>query len=505
MLEIKDLSIIVNHKYIIKDLSLTLNQKDKLAIIGEEGNGKSTLLKAILGICDYTEVDGIINLKGNRIGYLEQSISNKYLKKTVYEYLFQNDEDYYDKISDFYRYLEVFQFSDSILNEKVENLSGGEKVKVSILRLLLEDDNILLLDEPTNDLDIETLEWLENFINYTDKPIIYVSHDETLLSHTANMILHLEQINHKTDCRHTLLRSDYDSYVENRLRSIEKQTQVARSERRNYEKQQEKLKQVMQKVEHQQNTITRRDPHGGRLLKKKMHALKSQEKKLMSTSLTEIPDVEEKIHFFFEKVELPRTKVVLKLDIDELKIKEKVLARNVKLEVIGNEHLCIIGKNGVGKSTLMKKIYKELKQREDIKLGYMPQTYDDVLDGDMLVLEFIAPSGNIEDVTKARTMLGNMKFTSDEMTGKIKNLSNGTKAKLLLMKLVLEKCNVLLLDEPTRNVSPLSNPMIRKVLKEYQGAVISISHDRKYMEEVVDTLYVLTKDGLKRISNENLN
>ena len=505
MLEIKDLSIIVNHKYIIKDLSLTLNQKDKLAIIGEEGNGKSTLLKAILGICDYAEVDGIINLKGNRIGYLEQSISNKYLKKTVYEYLFQSDEDYYDKISDFYRYLEVFQFSDSILNERVENLSGGEKVKVSILRLLLEDDDILLLDEPTNDLDIETLEWLENFINYTDKPIIYVSHDETLLSHTANMILHLEQINHKTDCRHTLLRSDYDSYVENRLRSIEKQTQVARSERRNYEKQQEKLKQVMQKVEHQQNTITRRDPHGGRLLKKKMHALKSQEKKLMSTSLTEIPDVEEEIHFFFEKVELPRTKVVLKLDIDELKIKEKVLARNVKLEVIGNEHLCIIGKNGVGKSTLMKKIYKELKQREDIKLGYMPQTYDDVLDGDMLVLEFIAPSGNIEDVTKARTMLGNMKFTSDEMTGKIKNLSNGTKAKLLLMKLVLEKCNVLLLDEPTRNVSPLSNPMIRKVLKEYQGAIISISHDRKYMEEVVDTLYVLTKDGLKRISNENLN
>lgn len=505
MLEIKDLSIIVNHKYIIKDLSLTLNQKDKLAIIGEEGNGKSTLLKVILGRCEYAEVDGVINLKGNRIGYLEQSISAEHLKKTVYEYLLQSDEDYYDKISDFYRYLEVFQFSDSILNERVENLSGGEKVKVSILRLLLEDDDILLLDEPTNDLDIETLEWLENFINYTDKPIIYVSHDETLLSHTANMILHLEQINHKTDCRHTLLRSDYDSYVENRLRSIEKQTQVARSERRNYEKQQEKLRQVMQKVEHQQNTITRRDPHGGRLLKKKMHALKSQEKKLMSTSLTEIPDVEEGIHFFFEKVELPRTKVVLKLDIDELKIKEKVLARNVKLEVIGNEHLCIIGKNGVGKSTLMKKIYKELKQREDIKLGYMPQTYDDVLDGDMLVLEFIAPSGNIEDVTKARTMLGNMKFTSDEMTGKIKNLSNGTKAKLLLMKLVLEKCNVLLLDEPTRNVSPLSNPMIRKVLKEYQGAIISISHDRKYMEEVVDTLYVLTKDGLKRIFNENLN
>lgn len=504
MLEIKDLSIIVNHKYIIKDLSLTLNQKDKLAIIGEEGNGKSTLLKVILGRCEYAEVDGVINLKGNRIGYLEQSISAEYLKKTVYEYLFQSDEDYYDRISDFYRYLEVFQFSDSVLNERVENLSGGEKVKVSILRLLLEDDDILLLDEPTNDLDIETLEWLENFINYTDKPIIYVSHDETLLSHTANMILHLEQINHKTDCRHTLLKSDYDSYVENRLRLIEKQTQVARSERRNYDKKQEKLRRVMEKVEHQQNTITRKDPHGGQLLKKKMHALKSQEKKLMETSLTEVPDVEEGIRFFFEQVEVPRKKVVLKLDIDELKVNEKVLAHNVQLEVIGNEHICIIGKNGVGKSTMMKEIYKELKPREDIKLGYMPQSYEDILNGEASVLDFIAPSGDIKDVTNARMMLGNMKFTRDEMTGKIKNLSNGTKAKLLLMKLVLEKCNVLLLDEPTRNVSPLSNPVIRKVLKEFQGTIISVSHDRKYMKEVAHTIYKLTENGIERISHQQI-
>src|SRR5574344_1204714 len=155
MLEIKDLTISISDRYLIKNLNLILNNGDKLAIIGEEGNGKSTLLKSILNICEYAEISGNINLKGNRIDYLEQ---------------------------------------------KIKTLSGGEKVKISILKLLLNEYDILFLDEPTNDLDIETLEWLEKFINNTNKPIMYVSHDETLLANTANMILHLEQIKKKTEC-----------------------------------------------------------------------------------------------------------------------------------------------------------------------------------------------------------------------------------------------------------------------------------------------------------------
>ena len=129
-------------------------------------------------------------------------------------------------------------------------------------------------------------------------------------------------------------------------------------------------------------------------------------------------------------------------------------------------------------------------------MGYMPQNYEDILKEYDKVIDFIAPSGKKEDITKARMYLGNMNFTREEMEGKITELSNGTKAKLILMKLVLEKCNVLLLDEPTRNVSPLSNPVIRKVLKEFKGTIISISHDRKYIEEVIDKLYRLTPNGL---------
>ena len=496
MLEIKDLTISISDRYLIKNLNLILNNGDKLAIIGEEGNGKSTLLKSILGICEYAEISGNINLKGNRIGYLEQSISNDKLDKSVYEFLFIDDTDYYDKINNLYKYLEIISLTDDILKQEIRTLSGGEKVKISILKLLLNEYDILFLDEPTNDLDIETLEWLEKFINNTSKPIIYVSHDETLLANTANMILHLEQIKKKTECRHTLLKIDYDTYVEQRLRKIEKQTQVARSEKREFNKQQEKLQRIMQKVEYQQNTITRADPHGAKVLKKKMHSLKSQERKLDETELTEVPDVEESISFSFEEVEIPRAKNIINLNIDELKVSDKVLSKNIRLDVIGNVHLCIIGKNGVGKSTLIKLIYNELKDRNDIKVGYMPQTYDDVLKNYKYVLDFVCPNGSKDEITKARMFLGNMKFTRDEMISNIKDLSNGTKVKLFLVKLVLDKCDVLILDEPTRNVSPLSNPVIRNVLNEYKGTIISVSHDRKYINEVVNALYILTPDGL---------
>lgn len=237
-------------------------------------------------------------------------------------------------------------------------------------------------------------------------------------------------------------------------------------------------------------------PHGARLLKKKMHSLKSQEKKLDNKELTELPDIEESINFSFEEVEIPKTKKIINISLKELKVKDKILSKNIELEIIGNPHVCIIGQNGVGKSTLIKEIYNTLRTRTDIKVGYMPQNYEDILKEYDKVIDFIAPSGKKEDVTKARMYLGNMNVTREEMEGKIAELSNGTKAKLILMKLVLEKSNVLLLDEPTRNVSPLSNPVIRKVLKEFKGTIISVSHDRKYIEEVIDKLYTLTPNGL---------
>jgi len=473
-----------------------LEEKDKLALIGEEGNGKSTLLKVMAGVCSYAKVEGVVNTHGKRIGYLPQVMDDNDVEKDVYSYLFQNEEEYYEKISSFYTYLDTLGLKDAIINQEISTLSGGEKVKVGILKLLIEEDDILLLDEPSNDLDIETLEWLENFIKNTKKMVIYISHDEALLEKTANMILHLEQTRKKTLCSHTLLKVDYLTYVDLRFRKLNKDTIEAKFEERKMKKQQEKLSKIMQKVEYQQNTISRKDPHGAKVLKKKMHSLKSQEKRLALIEVKEVPDVEDAIQFFFDEVEVPKMKKVLSLHLEELRVKDKVLSRNIHLEVMGKEHICIVGKNGVGKSTLMWKIEKTLKDRSDITFGYMPQNYDEVMNVDGLVLDFLVPNKEKQKVTKARMYLGNMKFTHQEMEGKIKDLSNGSKAKLYLVKLVLDECNVLLLDEPTRNLSPLSNPVIRRALRNYQGTIISVSHDRKYILEVCNVVYELTSDGL---------
>lgn len=502
MIEIKNLSIKVNDRYLVKNLSLNLNKNDKLAIIGEEGNGKSTLLKCIIGICNYAEVTGTINLNNNKIGYLEQHITESYKEQKVFDYLFISDNDYYNKINNLYKNLTILNIKDDILDKRMNILSGGEKIKVAILKLLLDDNDVLLLDEPTNDLDIETLIWLENFINKIDKPIIYISHDETLLSKTANMVLHIEILKKKTECKHTLLRIKYDEYVDLRLRTILHQTQVHNFEKKELEKKEEKLKWQKQRVEFEQNNISRSDPHGGRLLKKKMHNVKSQEKKLENIDITEKPDPEESIYFKFEEVNIPNNKKILNLNNYNLIINNNNI--KINLEVYGNVHICIIGKNGTGKTTLIRKIYDILKDRTDIKVGYMPQDYNDILNSYDNVLGFITNgSKNKEEITKSRMYLGNMKFTPEEMTGNIDNLSGGSKAKLILMKLVLDKCNVLLLDEPTRNVSPLSNPVIRKVLKEFNGTIISVSHDRKYIEEVPNKIYLLTNNELNLIEKED--
>ncbi len=505
MLEIKNLSIEVDFRTIVKDFNLIVHPGDKVAIIGEEGNGKSTLLKAIYDtrFVPYARVTGSIH-HNLRIGYLEQMLPDDLLEKQVQEYLFYNLDDYYDKVSSFYHFSKQLGLDDHMLEQRLRHLSGGEKVKVQILKLLLDDPDILLLDEPTNDLDIKTLNWLEQFINTTNKPILYVSHDEYLLEHTANVIVHLELIHKKMEARSTVKRVGYLQYVSERLSWIQKETQVARKEKQVREKQEAKLNQIKNKVEYQLRTITRKDPHGARLLKKKMKNVKAQERRFDHQSVKQVPDVEEAISLFFDAVSVPKQKEILKLNLDGLMINGNVIAKSVNLTIKGPEHLVIIGENGVGKTSLMRLIYDLLKNRQDIKVGYMPQNYDDILNNDVTPIQFLEVTGDQDEVSLHRSYLGNLRFTKEEMINPIRELSGGSKAKLILLKLIIEQCNVLLLDEPTRNVSPLTGPVIRRMLKNYGGTIISVSHDRKYIEEAIDRVYELTKNGLMERLDKNL-
>ena len=263
---------------------------------------------------------------------------------------------------------------------------------------------------------------------------------------------------------------------------IEKSIQEHNSETKNKKESLKKLNKIKDKIV--ANNPERQN---------QLRSLIAEEKRLEKDSITEKIETEDQIFLKIKDIEeIPNSKVILDMHLDELKINEKILSKNINLSVIGKEKLVILGKNGSGKTTLLKKILEKIKETPNIKVGYMPQNYDEVLNNYSKVLDFLSEN-NEESITRRRSLLGMLKFTSEEMLNDISNLSGGQKAKIFLLKMFLDKSNVLLLDEPTRNLSPLSNPVIRKLLKEYPGSIISVSHDRKYIEEVCDTKFFIEK------------
>ena len=508
MLQIKKLSISLKKdlRTIVEGLSFVLDAGDKAVIVGEEGNGKSTILKLIFEpslVESYAEYSGEIVARSARFGYLSQEISSEDKKLTVFEYL-SGRPLFYDatprdlaSVCSRLGLAGDFCFSDQIIG----TLSGGERVKLQLAGILIEDPDILLLDEPSNDIDISTLEWLESFISGCQIPVLFVSHDETLIENTANIVIHIEQLRRKTLPRCTVARMPYAEYIQLRASKYEHQTMLARKEKSELDAKIERLGRIQQKVEHRQNTITRADAHGGQLLKKKMKSVKALEHRLAreAEEMTQLPDTEVAIFMKFDSdVSFPNGKTVIDFDVSELKTGERVLARDVRLTVVGPEKVCIIGKNGIGKTTFLKMLANELLSRSDIKCGYMPQNYEELLDFGRTPVDFLAKSDEKAERTKIRTFLGSVKYTADEMEHTIGELSGGQKAKLMFLKMILDGCNVLVLDEPTRNFSPMSNPVIRDILKAYGGAVISVSHDRKFISEVCEKVYTLSEKGLER-------
>ncbi|HOP10310.1 MAG TPA: ATP-binding cassette domain-containing protein [Oscillospiraceae bacterium] len=509
MLQILNLTISLskNGKKILDNFTFSLNPGDKAVIIGEEGNGKSTLLKLIYDpalVEHYIEYSGNILRDGLKYGYLKQELSDAEKQLCVREFL--SDDRLFETLLPDERAEIAAQLglNPQMFNsdQSMSTLSGGEKVKMQMARILAARPDVLLLDEPTNDIDIKTLEWLETYINRCGLPVLFVSHDETLIERTANVIIHLEQVVHKRNARHTIARMPYAQYIDERMRGLVHQEQVARKQREDYKAQQERWKKIHDKVERDQENISRQDPGGARLLKKKMKAVKSLEHRFEreKEDFEEIPIVEEAIFMkFAEGTALPRQKEVLRLSLPELKIGSRILSKNIELNVSGGEHVGIIGDNGTGKTTLLRLIADELLRRKDLKAAYMPQDYEDSLDLSQCPLDFLAPSGKKEDITRARIQMGSMRFTHEEMLGTIGGLSGGQKAKLLFLKMTLDGSNVLILDEPTRNFSPLSNPVIRRVLRQYDGTIISVTHDRKYLAGVCDTIYEVTPEGLFKV------
>lgn len=554
MLQVKHLTIL--HKKdlttLIEDLTFSLAPGARAAVIGEEGNGKSTLLKLLYDpalVEGYVEWSGEILDTGLRRGYLAQELPPETLAQPLWQFCAETPGFVRaDPRAQADAARQVGLPAELFWDERpLGSLSGGERVKLRLALLLLDAPDLLLLDEPSNDLDLATLGWLEQFLQTCPVPVLFISHDEALLTAAANQIIHLERLRRRTAPRATVARMGYEQYARERLEGFAKQEQTARKERAEFDAKLARYRQIRDKVDHQLNTISRQDPHGGRLLKKKMQSVVSTGRRFAreEAELTALPEWEEAIFTAFdpERSFIPAGKTVLRFTQPLLLAGDvgagafagaaglaagmaeiaapaaaaasassgpaasgpgeppppRVLARNIALWVEGPEHIGIVGANGAGKSTLLKQLAAQLLPRADLRAAYMPQDYGDLLLGDATPVELLAPGGSREEVTRARTLLGSMKYKAEEMDHSAAMLSGGQRAKLLFLGMVLRGSNVLLLDEPTRNFSPLSAPVIRRALTAFPGAILSVSHDRRYLAEVCTRLLLLDETGLHEL------
>lgn len=504
MLTLRNITVTTNlGRVLIKDLGFSIVKGDKLAIIGEEGNGKSTLCKMIVdpSLIDTSfKISGRVEKESIRIGYLPQYPEPQRLNLPISDLLLKDSDGNldYSKQSEIKIWLKRLNIDlpEERWDEPLSRFSGGERIKIQVAKIMSDSPDLLVLDEPTNDLDIPTLEWLERFILESNQAILFVSHDETLLRHCANRILHLEQTQRKTVPLWTMESLTYDDFLNKRQQVLTKQTTLSNKQKADYEKKLEKWRQIYQKVEHAQATISRGDPAGARLLKKKIKNLKAVRDRLDNEERIRKPDPEEAVILFFNPKERVYTqKCLLDDHLDQLVLAGKILSQNLELTVYGQDRIGIIGSNGSGKTTYLKHLVQS-SHNKGTKVSYMPQNYDSVLPEQRSPIDFLTKERTKEEKTRIMTYLGNLKFTEEEMKQPIKTCSQGQKAKLLLTYLVMDDSDLLILDEPTRNLSPLTLPVIEEMLKQYHGAILFVSHDRRFLMNMSMKVFEFDRYGL---------
>ena len=488
---------------LVHDLNLTIATGEKVAIIGEEGNGKSSLLALLVNPkahLDHLSYQGTINKTDSPQVYIPQQISDSLQSLTLNDYFFADtyDLDY----ATLYRLADELHFDSERFasSQLISTLSGGEKLKIQLIRELAHPHDIIFLDEPSNDMDLTTMTWLKDFIKHSDKTIVYISHDEDLLSQTADTIIHLELLKRRRQARTSVEHLDYDNYSQQRTDSYQQQMQQAKTEKKAYDKAMAKHRRIKQNVQ-----TTLRNTHDstqGRLLAKKMKAVLSQEKRYdrLAQDMTQMPDKEDSIELFFSHIDpLPQGKYLLNLDEKQINIAPHLTIDHLKLSLKGQEKVGIIGDNGCGKSTLLLYLYRETERKTDLTIGYMPQHYDTILPLDLSPIEFLSKTGDKSEREVISSHLANLNFSHDEMNHAISDLSGGQKGKLLLLHLVLESPQLLILDEPTRNFSPTSQPQVRQLFENYPGAILTVSHDVTYLRQVCQKIYRLDAHGLEEV------
>lgn len=490
MLECSHLSaVLADGTPLFTDLSFTLNEGDRIALVGEEGDGKSTLLKILAGeTLDYVQIAGFFHTDWT-IARLPQQIEPAWLSQPPMDYLLKENPDTdippeaWAQCPALARTASELGFDQLYSETPIATLSGGEKVRLMLLKIIHKDPDCYFLDEPANDLDLDTLAWLENWITTCRQPVLMVSHDVHLIRTCARTILHLELRDKKTKPVWTLFQGTYDDYIAARRLQRQKQARQARSDKLAYEKQKARLNNLYNKVNGKLNTVSRQAPHKGQVLKKKMKSVLSSQQNLERTERTRTDSAEEEISFWLPDVPFPPGKKIIDRTM-EVSVADRPLVAPFALSLYGPVRLGITGPNGCGKTTLLKQLYQILQDNPALHAGWMPQDYDSAFHTSDTPITFLQRF--CDDVTLLRTRLGSLRFTPREMEQSVFDLSGGQKAKLILASLALRQCDVLLLDEPTRNLSPLSVHVLIQALEDCPCALIAVSHDRAFLDQLFD-------------------
>ena len=510
---------------ILDHVTFQINKGEKVALVGSNGAGKTTLFKLILKeeeptlVAKEDKVGDISILSGTKIGYLNQDAISD-VNNTVYEELEIPFLPLKEKLNKFNEltlklnektseeeltrynelleelteegaftiknkiceYLSRFKLPESMINEKIKSLSGGERMKIAFIKLLLIDYDLLLLDEPTNHLDISTIEWLEDYLKDYRGTILFISHDRYFLNTLATKILDLE--NHKIDT----YNMSYDNY----LKEIEIKYQNLLAQ---YEKEEEEMERLKKFIE-----FYMPKPRFVGRAKDRVHKLE----KLEANHIDKPTKENRNIKFRIDGSNL-KNKGLISFDNVSAGY-DRALFPPFSFTLYGKDRLAIIGDNGIGKTTLVKSILHdlplicgEIKYLRELKIGYIKQNDYEFVSKDTC-LDYLKKKYPTKLERELRTALGRFLFKKEDVFKNCTLLSNGEKMRLVLCDLSLSEYDVLILDEPTNHLDLVTKECLLSALKEYKGAIIFISHDRYFINSLADFVLYLSRD--KSVVNE---
>ncbi|MDD5950338.1 MAG: ABC-F family ATP-binding cassette domain-containing protein [Bacteroidales bacterium] len=518
MISINDLTVAYGNWTLLDRISFHVSESDKIGLVGKNGAGKSTILKLLCG--EQSPSSGTIDKPQHvTIGYLPQIMQHnkgrtvleeamtafdafKAMEKEIGEITVQLSErtDYESasylnlitRLNDLNDHLAISHneppevraqrtllglgFKDEELFRKTETFSQGWNMRIELAKILLGSPDVLLLDEPTNHLDIESIEWLEDYLKNYRGSLMLVSHDRKFLDNVTNRTVEVA-LGHVTD-----YKVPYSKYVELRAERIAQQTAAYENQQRMIEKTEDFINKFRYKPT-------------------KSNQVQSRIKALEKLERIEIDETDTKaMHVKFPPAQRSGD-VVFKGSALTVGYPQKVVFRDAEIEIKRGEKVALIGRNGEGKTTLMRVIMRELdpisgeaKIGHNVDIGYFAQNQEDVLDKRETVFSTLDRIAVGDVRTKLRDILGAFLFRGEDIDKRVSVLSGGERARLGMAKLMLSSHNLLALDEPTNHMDIQSKDILKSALKEYDGTLIVVSHDRDFLDGLVDKMYEF-KDG----------